>query len=116
LLTLNAEAAVEKKARFSLKLGFSYLKPQFNYSGVVDKFNMPDLNLVLQSYLPGTINKGTSDGITSSGIADKTNATGEMKFLFHDLDIDLQLSDKTMAEFNHHFCSKVGLVMLSIWT
>ena len=93
-LTLNADATVESRAHFNLQIGFDYLKPQFSFSGKVDKFNMPDLNLFLQSYLPGTIKKGTSDGITFSGIADKTNATGEMKFLFHDLDIDLQLSDK----------------------
>jgi hypothetical protein len=95
LLTLNAEATVEKKAHFSLKLGFDYKKPQFSFSGKVGGFNMPDLNLFLQSYLPANIKKGSSDGITFSGNAYKTNAVGEMTFLFHDLDIDLQLSDKT---------------------
>jgi hypothetical protein len=94
MLTLNAEASVENKAHFSLQLGFDYTKPQFSFSGIVGKFNMPDLNLFLQSYLPATIKKGTSDGITFSGIAHKTNASGEMKFLFHDLDIDIHLDDK----------------------
>jgi len=59
---------------------------------------MPDLNLFIQSYLPATIKKGKSDGITFSGKANKTNATGEMKFLFHDLDIDLQLDDKSKLQ------------------
>lgn len=95
LLTLNAKATVEKKAHFSLTLGFSYRKPKFSYSGEVDNFNMPDLNLFLRSYLPATINKGKSDGITFSGIAYKTYAAGEMTFLFHDLDIDMELKDKT---------------------
>lgn len=94
MLMVNAEATFESKAHFSLKLGFDYLKPQFSFSGTVDKFNMPDLNLFFQAYLPATFKKGKSDGITFSGIANRTNATGEMKFLFHDLDIDLQLSDK----------------------
>jgi len=95
MLTLNVEAIIENKAHFSLKLAFDYLEPQFSFSGIVGNFNMPDLNLFIQSYLPVTIKKGTSDGITFSGKADRTHATGEMKFLFHDLDIDMQLSDKT---------------------
>lgn len=95
LLTLNAEATVEKKAHFSLKLGFDYKKPQFSFSGKVGTFNMPDLNLFLQSYLPAKIKKGSSDGITFSGNAYKTNASGEMTFLFHDLDVDMQLKEKT---------------------
>jgi hypothetical protein len=93
LLTLNAEAILEKKAHFSLKLGFYYSDPKFSFSGIVGNFNMPDLNLFLQSYLPATIKKGTSDRITFSGNAYKTNTAGEMTFLFHDLDIDLQLKE-----------------------
>jgi len=95
LLTLNAEAAVEKKAHFSLMLGFDYKKPQFSFIGKVGSFNMPDLNLFFQSYLPAKIIKGSSDGITFSGNAYKTNAAGEMTFLFHDLNIDMQLKEKT---------------------
>jgi hypothetical protein len=98
LLTLNAEATVEKTAHFSLKLEFDYLVPQFSFSGIVGNFNMPDLNQFLQSYLPATIKKGISDGISFSGNAYKTNATGEMTFLFHDLDIDLQLKEKTKLQ------------------
>jgi hypothetical protein len=94
LLTLNAEATLEKKAHFNLKLGFSYRDPKFSFSGIVGNFNMPDLNLFLQSYLPATIKKGISDRITFSGNAYKTNTAGEMTFLFHDLDIDLQLKEK----------------------
>jgi hypothetical protein len=94
MLVLNAEAAVESKAHFSLKLGFDYKEPQFSFSGKVGNFNMPDLNLFIQSYFPATIKKGKSDGITFSGKALRTIATGEMTFLFHDLDIDLQLDDK----------------------
>jgi len=94
MLTLNAEASVESKAQFSLKLMFDYQNPKFSFIGNVGNFNMPDLNLFIQSYFPATIKKGKSDGITFSGKALRTKATGEMKFLFHDLDIDLQLDDK----------------------
>ena len=94
MLTLSTEATFENKAHFSLKLGFDYLEPQFSFSGIVGNFTMADLNPFIQSYIPATIKRGTSDGITFSGKAYRTNATGEMRFLFHDLDIDLQLKEK----------------------
>jgi hypothetical protein len=57
-------------------------------------FVIPDLNKVLEAYTPAQINKGTVDKIEFSGIAKRTEATGTMKFLYHDLDILLQLEDK----------------------
>lgn len=98
MLSLDANATFENKAHFRLKVGFDYLKPQFSFSGIVDKFSMPDLNLFMQSYLPSTIKKGWSDGITFSGKANNTSASGEMEFLFHGLDIDLQLTDKSKLQ------------------
>lgn len=95
LLTLNAEATLEKKAHFSLKLVFYYREPKFSFIGKVANFSMPDLNLFLESYLPATIKKGVSDGITFSGNAYKTYTIGEMTFLFHDLDVDMQLKEKS---------------------
>lgn len=94
-LTLNADATIENKAHFSLSLGFDYLNPKFSFSGKVGNFNMPDLNTFIQSYIPVKIKAGKSDGITFSGNAYKKNSEGEMKFLFHDLNIDLEVSSKS---------------------
>jgi hypothetical protein len=94
MLTITAQAFIEDKAYFSLGLNFSYLKPQFSFSGNVGKFNMPDLNPFIQSYLPVSFNKGFNDGITFSGNAYTTNATGTMKFLYHDLNIEMDLTGK----------------------
>jgi len=94
LLTLNATAFIENKAQVSLDLFFSYLKPEFNMSGTVGKFNLPDLNPLFQSFAPLNIKKGIADGITFSGTATRTNSKGTMKFLYHALDVDLQLKDR----------------------
>jgi|GEM_PF-599735 len=93
-LTLKADAYLENKAQFHLNLQFSYLEPQFSFDARIDKFNLPDLNILLQSFTPAKINKGTLDGMTFSGQAYRTNAAGTMKFLYHDLDIDLALKDQ----------------------
>jgi len=94
LLTLNATAFIENKAHISLDLFFSYLKPEFSMKGTVGKFNLPDLNPLFQSYAPLNIKKGITDAIAFSATATATHSKGTMKFLYHDLDVDLQLKDR----------------------
>jgi len=94
VLSMKAGAYIENKVHFNLNLGFSYLKPEFSIDGMFEKFDITDLNKVLEAYTPAKINKGTVDKIEFSGVAKRTEATGTMKFLYHDLDIILQLEDK----------------------
>ena len=94
VLSMKAGAYIENKVHFNLNLGFSYLKPEFSIYGMFGKFDITDLNKVLEAYAPAKINRGTVDKIEFSGIARRTEATGTMKFLYHDLDILLQLEDK----------------------
>ena len=94
MLTLSLSGIVENKAPISLVAVFSYQKPQFNINCKVGKFNLPDLNQLLAAYTPAIIKKGTVDEITFSGVVNRTNAEGNMKFLYHDLDIDLKVADK----------------------
>ncbi len=91
MLTLHADAYLENKAHFQMDLKFNYSKPQFNFSGVVKKFSLPELNGLLQAFTPAKINAGTLDEISFSGIAEHTKANGTMKFLYHDLEVDLEL-------------------------
>lgn len=93
-LMLKADAYSENKAHFHLNLHFSYLEPQFSFDIRVDEFYLPDINPVLQSFTPAKINKGTLDEMTLSGNAYHKSATGTMKFLYHDLEIDLDLKDE----------------------
>jgi len=94
VLMIKANAYIENKAHLNLSLGFDYLNPQFSFDGRIEKFNLPDLNKLIEAYTPSSINKGTVDEITFSGTAYRTNAGGTLKFLYHDLDIDIDLEGK----------------------
>lgn len=94
MLTVNLSGFVENKAPISLVAVFSYQKPQFTINCKVGKFNLPDLNQLLAAYTPAKINKGVVDGITFSGIVNRTSTSGTMKFLYHDLNVDLKVADK----------------------
>lgn len=93
-LIMQADAFINGKAHFKAQLSFYYSKPQFDFEGVVDKFNLPDLNPLLKAYTPAKINKGTADKISFSGIAKEKGATGTMEFLYHGLEVDLKLKEQ----------------------
>jgi len=94
VLLMKADAYLENKVRFQLSLGFDYIKPEFSFSGVFPKFDLKDLNPLITSYTPVTINEGMVDELEFSGIASKTFSDGTMKFLYHDLKIDIKLEEK----------------------
>jgi hypothetical protein len=60
----------------------------------IEKFNLPDLNKFFSSYTPASVTKGTADEVVLSAIAYRTYSKGTMKFLYHDLDVDLHLKDQ----------------------
>lgn len=93
-LVIRADAFIDGKVRFKTMLTFSYSKPQFGFEGNIGKFDLPDLNPLLQAYTPAKINKGVADEIVFKGLADETSASGTMRFLFHDLEVDLELQKK----------------------
>jgi hypothetical protein len=93
-LEMKADAYINDKAHFKAGLTFYYSKPQFDFEGTVDQFKLPDLNPLIQAYTPAKINKGIADEITFSGVATEKKATGTMKFLYHGLEIDLELQEK----------------------
>jgi hypothetical protein len=94
-LVLKGTAYLENKVPFNLALGFDYQRTEFSIDVKFKKFNMPDLNPVVKAYTPATIYAGTCDGVTISGNAYKTYSTGKMKFLYHDLNIDLALKKRS---------------------
>jgi hypothetical protein len=93
-LTLSADAYLENVVHFIANISFSYQEPMFTFSAKADNANLPDLNKLLQSFTPAKINKGKLDELTLSGTAYHSSATGTLKFLYHDLDIDLALKDQ----------------------
>ncbi len=90
-LTIKANAYIENKAHFNLGLNFSYKEPRFDFNGNFQKFNLPDLNALIEAYTPASIHKGVADKVSFSGNANRTNSTGTLIFLYHDLDIDVEL-------------------------
>ncbi len=93
-LSMKAEAFLENKVPFKLSLGFNYNKPEFSIKGAFPKFNLIDLNPLIQSYTPVTVNDGVIDEIEFDAIGHQKDAEGTMKFLYHDLKIDIKIEDK----------------------
>jgi hypothetical protein len=94
MLMMKADAYMENKAHFNVSLNFSYLDPKFTFNAIIDKCNLADLNPLVKSYTTATFTKGVLDGMAFSGNANRTNASGTMKFLYHDLDINLALKEQ----------------------
>ncbi len=93
-LVMRANAYINGKVQFYATLAFSYSKPQFSFEGKIDKFDLPDLNSLIQAYTPAKINEGVADEISFKGIAEEKNASGSMKFLYHNLKVDLELQNQ----------------------
>jgi len=92
-LSFQLHASLDNKVPFNLELVFDYLKPQFSMVGSFEKFNFTDLNRLIGAYTPAKINRGIVDLIQFSGMVYQNNAKGTMKFLYHDLNIDLELKE-----------------------
>lgn len=93
-LEIHAEARLNDKVPFNAKLAFSYSKPQFTFEGHMDRFKLPDLNPLIQAYTPAKIHEGIADEITFKGVADEKSASGTMRFLYHNLNVDLELKEQ----------------------
>ncbi|HPH47559.1 MAG TPA: DUF748 domain-containing protein, partial [Chryseolinea sp.] len=93
-LDIKADAYINNQAHFKAELIYHYNKPQVDFNVVVEKFNLPNLNPLIQAYTPAKINNGTSDEISLLGVAGETKSDGTMKFLYHDLEVDLVLHDQ----------------------
>ncbi|WP_026968128.1 hypothetical protein [Algoriphagus terrigena] len=93
-LELSATAYLAGKVETILNLKFSYSKPQFSFHGRLSPFELSHLNPIIKAYTPAEIKSGVADEINFTGIATRTAATGTMKFLYHDLAIDLQLKEQ----------------------
>ncbi len=93
-LELNATAYLAGRVEARLNLRFSYLKPQFKFEGRLATFDLTHLNPIIKAYTPAEIKNGTADEIVFEGLASNSSASGTMKFLYHGLEVDLQLKDQ----------------------
>jgi hypothetical protein len=93
-LLIKTDAFLENKAHFNLNLDFDYYKPEFNFNGTFSKFNLKDLNSLIQSFTPASINNGIAEKIEFNGIAKEKKADGTMKFLYNDLNFNVNLENQ----------------------
>jgi hypothetical protein len=93
-LVLHATAYLANRVETKLDMKFSYLKPQFSFEGRLSPFDLRHLNPIIKAYTPAEIKNGTADEIIFYGLASNREASGTMKFLYHDLEIDLQLKEQ----------------------
>ena len=93
-LSLSATAFLADKVQVRLGIRFSYLKPEFSFEGGMSRFPLKDLNPIIQAYTPAKFIGGTADEIQFSGIAQRSSSSGTLKFLYHDLEVDLKLQDQ----------------------
>lgn len=91
---IQAEGYIENKAHAFLELGFDYNLPQFSITGSVKPFQLKDINSLIGGYTPVKFTNGQVDEISFNGMAYKNSSTGTMKFLFHDLQMDLEVVSK----------------------
>lgn len=87
-------AYLADKVQVSLDLKFNYIKPQFTFDGKMTQFNLIGLNPIIQAYTPAKFTGGVADEVKFSGVAQKTAASGSLKFLYHDLKVDLMLKEQ----------------------
>ncbi|MDI1355774.1 MAG: DUF748 domain-containing protein [bacterium] len=93
-LVINADARIEGTAHFNATLKFNYAKPQFSFKAKVSKFDLKGLNPLIKAYTPASVHSGTVDELNLAGVAEHTKAGGSMTFLYHDLNVDLELQNK----------------------
>jgi hypothetical protein len=103
LLSIKGNGFLENKVQFALSLVFSYKRPEFVFNGNLKPFEFSDLNRVIQGFGAVSVKKGVVDEITFSGNATKTGANGDMKFLYHDLELDIAL--KKYSNFKNSLIS-----------
>ncbi len=93
-LLLQGEGMLENKVKFRVALDFSYSKPQFAFTASTDPFRLEGLNRLLAEYTPAKIDSGAVDALHLEGTAYSTKSQGSLKFLYHDLKMDLNLEEK----------------------
>lgn len=103
VLSVIGNGFIENKVQFTLSMEFNYKQPGFVFQGNLKPFEFSDLNRVIQGFGSLSVKKGVVDEITFSGNALKNGASGDMKFLYHDLALDIGL--KKFSNFKNSMIS-----------
>lgn len=102
-LSVKMDGYLENKVPFNLSLLISYKLPEFSFKGTLKPFELGDLNRVIDGFGSTIARKGVVDEITFSGNAYSSEAMGDLKFLYHDLDLNVDL--KKFSKFKNSLIS-----------
>lgn len=97
-LSVKLNGDLENKVPFNLALLFSYKLPEFSFTGSLKPFELADMKGVTESFGSLNIKKGVVDEITFFGNGYKGSSHGGMKFLYHDLELDVDLKKFSKLE------------------
>ncbi len=112
-LTIKASGYVQNKMAFGLNLIFNYKRPEFSYSGQVEKTYLRNLNTMVSSFAPIKFNKGVVNKMIFSGFADAYNSNGKMLFLYDNLDFTINLDKGKNKDKLYDFLSFLANSILS---
>ncbi len=90
-LSVKLNGYLENKVQCDLALEFSYRKPEFSFKGALKPFELTDLNSIIEAFAPAGVKKGIVDAIAFSGNGYEHQATGNMEFLYHNLELNIDL-------------------------
>jgi hypothetical protein len=93
-LNISASGFVLDKIKFEAAILFDYQKPLFHFDGKLGTFDLKDMNPLIEAYTPTKIEQGVADEVVFRGTATHTTSTGTLKFLYHDLKINVALKDQ----------------------
>jgi hypothetical protein len=99
-LTVDIDGVIEGVAHLKARAEFSYQTPSFTLHAQTGRFDLTGLNAMLTSYSPASVNKGVVDELSFTTHASLEGAEGEMKFLYHDLSVNLELEKKAKWKSN----------------
>lgn len=98
-LLVKGDAYLENKVPFDLVLNFSYKNPEFSFKGSIKPFELKDLNRVIVAFSPASIKTGFMDAINFSGNGYKSQASGDLEFLYHGL--GLTIDDRKFSKLKN---------------
>jgi len=105
-LRLTTKGVLENRIPFSAQLAFSYAQDRYSYSIEVKKSNLHSISKMIHSFAPVQIKSGAIKSIKVKGVANRTNSSGKMIFIYHNLNIQIDKNEvEKRKRFGNHILS-----------
>ncbi len=93
-LELNVNGKVHNSVPFKINLLFDYSKDIFSFKGRILKSDLSTLRKPIRSFVPVEIKSGIINSMKFKGKISRTTSKGSMVFLYNDLNIEIQSTNK----------------------